>query len=77
MLLNQILKFRFEVRDLGEGVQAERIDVGGSRFLYEKVIVCVWVGGWGGVESNGHGRCRKRDCPFLPAYRNSGLKHKF
>lgn len=77
MSLNQILKFGFEVRDLGEGVQAERIDVGGSRFLYEKVIVCVWVGGWGCVESNGHGRCRKRDCPFLPAYRNSGLKHKF
>lgn len=31
MSLNQILKFRFEVRDLGEGVHAERIDGGGGK----------------------------------------------
>ena len=37
MSLNQILKFRFEVRDLGEGVQAERIDGG---------VVGVCVGRW-------------------------------
>lgn len=35
------------MRDLGEGVHAERIDGGwGSRFLYEEVLVCGgWVGG--------------------------------